>query len=95
MCIDFVYTSCVVCSQLTVVLDVEAHIETSPRNSVGDARLNGLAMLTIHCNIDVDVKTVISDLVTLSRRRLQFVLWKILNDIDYQNDDKKLVSRNH
>ena len=35
-------------------------IETYLRNSVGEARLNGLAMLSIHRDIDVDLQTVIT-----------------------------------
>ena len=35
-------------------------IETYLRNSVGEARLNGLAMLSIYRDIDVDVQTVIA-----------------------------------
>ena len=49
-------------------------IKTYLRNSVGEARLNGLAMLSIHRDIDVDVQTVIDDLAKLGSRRLQFVL---------------------
>ena len=35
-------------------------IETHLRNSVREARLNELAMLSIHRDIDVDVQTVIA-----------------------------------
>ena len=35
-------------------------IETYLRNSVGEARLNGLAMLSIHRDIDIDVQTMIA-----------------------------------
>ena len=49
-------------------------IKTYLRNSVGEVRLNGLAMLSIHRHIDVDVQTVIDDLAKLGNRRLQLVL---------------------
>ena len=35
-------------------------IETYLRNSVGEARLNGLAMLSIYRDIDIDVQTMIA-----------------------------------
>ena len=49
-------------------------IKTYLRNSVGEARLNGLAMLNIHRDMEVDVQTVIDDLAKLGSRHLQFVL---------------------
>ena len=49
-------------------------IKTYLRNSLGEARLNGLAMLSIHCKFDVDVQAVTDDLAKLGNRHLQFVL---------------------
>jgi hypothetical protein len=53
------------------------NIKTYLRNSVRKAKLNGLAMLSTHRDIDVDMQTVIDDLAKLGSRRLQFVLQKL------------------
>lgn len=49
-------------------------IKTYLRNTTSEARLNGLAMMTIHREERIDVQTVINDLSKQRNRRLPFVL---------------------
>ena len=44
------------------------------RSTTAGMRLNGLAMMTVHREEEIDVQMVISDLSKLGRRRLNFVL---------------------
>jgi hypothetical protein len=56
-----------------LILNFEVH-KAYLRNSVGEARLNRLAMLSIYHNINVSVQIMIDDLAKLSSCHLQFVL---------------------
>jgi hypothetical protein len=48
-------------------------LKTYLRNTIGEDRLNGLALLNIHRDIKVDPKQVIAELCS-TRRRLPFTL---------------------
>jgi hypothetical protein len=49
-------------------------LKTYLRNSTSESRLNGLALMTIHREVEVNVQTVINDLARRGSRRLNFVL---------------------